>query len=171
MYDLLNYYCDCMHACISDNVVERRISCFNTKQYCTKLQVLMTWLHCQLSSQLHAFCVHVTHHKLKRDAFYLLKCTVLLHGEGAIPMQGPTPDVKLAVMGPNRLALLVHSSFVEASPTVEKAVSCYKADWLLASLLSFCSIQSSLSVCKFRATGKECCEQGHKHVCVWTFDA
>jgi len=74
-------------------------------------------------------------------------------------------------MGPNWLALSVRPCFVEASPTVEKAVSCYRADRLLASLLSFCSIQSSLSVCEFRVTGKERCEQGHKRACVWTFDA
>ena len=42
--------------------------------------------------------------------------------------QGPTPDAKLAAMGLNRLALPVCPCFVEASPTVEKVVSCYKAD-------------------------------------------
>ena len=40
-----------------------------------------------------------------------------------IPMQGPTLDAKLAAMGLNGLALLVRPWFVEASPTVEKAVS------------------------------------------------
>ena len=40
-------------------------------------------------------------------------------------------------------SLLVCLYFVEASPTAEKTVSCYKADWLVASLLSFRSIQSS----------------------------
>jgi len=45
--------------------------------------------------------------------------------------------------------------FVKASPTVEKAVLCYKADQLVASLLSFCSFQSSLAVHEFRATGEE----------------
>ena len=34
---------------------------------------------------------------------------------------------------------------------MEKAVSSYKADQLIASLLSSCSVQSSLTVCKFRA--------------------
>ena len=41
-----------------------------------------------------------------------------------IPTQGPTPDANLAAMG---LASSVCPQFVEASPTVEKAVSCYKA--------------------------------------------
>ena len=45
-----------------------------------------------------------------------------------IPAQGPTLDAKLAAMGQNRLASSVHPCFIEASPTVEKAVSCYKAD-------------------------------------------
>ena len=78
-----------------------------------------------------------------------------------IPMQGATPDVKLAVMGPNRLASSVRPCFVEASPTVEKAISCYKEDRLVASLLSFCSVQSSLAVCEFRTAREECCEPGH----------
>ena len=51
--------------------------------------------------------------------------------------------------------------YVEASPTVEKAVSCYKAHRLVALLLSLRSVQSSLAVCKFRAAGKERCKQGH----------
>ena len=38
-------------------------------------------------------------------------------------------------------SLLVCLYFVEASPTVEKTVSCYKADWLIALLLSFHSVQ------------------------------
>ena len=38
---------------------------------------------------------------------------------------------------------------------MEKAVLCYKADQLVASLLSFCSFQSSLAVHEFRATGEE----------------
>ena len=45
-----------------------------------------------------------------------------------IPAQGPTLDAKLAAMGQNRLASSVHPCFIEASPPVEKAVSCYKAD-------------------------------------------
>ena len=36
-----------------------------------------------------------------------------------MPEQGPTPDAKLAAMGPNRLASSVRPCFVEASPTVE----------------------------------------------------
>jgi len=43
-------------------------------------------------------------------------------------MQGPTPDAKLAAMGLNGLTSSVRQLFIEASPTVEKATSCYKAD-------------------------------------------
>ena len=57
------------------------------------------------------------------------------------------------------------SSLREASPTVEKAISCYKADRLVASLPSFRSVQSALAVRKFRAAGKERCERGHGRVC------
>ena len=63
------------------------------------------------------------------------------------------PDAKLAT----RVHRIVASSElrVKASLTVEKAVSCYIADRLVASLPSFRSIQSSLAVCKFGAAGKE----------------
>ena len=60
----------------------------------------------------------------------------------SIPVQGPAPDAKLAAMGPNRLASSVRPCFVETSPTVEKAVSCYRADQLVSSLL-FPHIQMS----------------------------
>ena len=47
---------------------------------------------------------------------------------------------------PNRLALLLHSCFIEASPTVEKAVTCYEVNRLVASLpqhsVVICSTQS-----------------------------
>ena len=49
---------------------------------------------------------------------------------------------------------------------MEKAVTCCKADQLVASLPSFYSIQSLLAVRKFRAAGEECCKQGHGQVCV-----
>ena len=75
------------------------------------------------------------------------------------------PDAKLAAMGPNRLASSVRPWFVEASPTVEKTVSCYKADRLVASLLSFRSVQSSPTVREFRAARAERCEPGHGQVC------
>ena len=65
-------------------------------------------------------------------------------------MQGPTPNANLAAMGQNRLASLVRQCFIKASPTVEKAVSCYKADRLVASLLSFRSVQSLLAVREFQ---------------------
>ena len=82
-----------------------------------------------------------------------------------IPEQRPTPDAKLAAMGPNRLASSVSPCFVEASPTVEKAVSCYKANQLVASLLSFCSVQSLTVVRKFRAVREERCKPSHGQVC------
>ena len=82
-----------------------------------------------------------------------------------IPVQGPTLDAKLDPMGLNRLASSVHLCFVMASPMVEKAVSCYGADQLVASLLSFCSVQSSLAVREFHAAGEECCKRGHGRVC------
>ena len=68
-------------------------------------------------------------------------------------------------MGLNGLTLSVCQLLVEASPTVEKAASCYKADRLIASLLSFHSIQSSLAVCEFRPAGEERCKRGHGWVC------
>ena len=81
------------------------------------------------------------------------------------PRERAHPDVKLAAMGPNRLASLVCPCFVEASPTVEKAVSCYKADRLVASLLSLRSIQLSPAVREFRAAREERCKPGHGQVC------
>ena len=59
------------------------------------------------------------------------------------------PGCEFSCHGQNRLASSVHQSFIKASPTVEKAVSCYKADRLVASLLSFRSVQSSLAVHEF----------------------
>ena len=64
-------------------------------------------------------------------------------------------------MGPNRLASSVRPCFVEASPTVEKAVSRYKEDRLVDSLLSFRSVQSSPAVREFLAAREERCEPGH----------
>ena len=52
-----------------------------------------------------------------------------------------------------------------ASPTVEKAVLCYRVDLLVASLLSFRSVQSLPAVHEFRAAGEERCEPGHGQVC------
>ena len=68
----------------------------------------------------------------------------------------------VAAMGLNELRLSVRQLFVEASPTVEKAASCYKADRLVASLLSFCSVQSSLAVCEFHAAVEDSCKRGHR---------
>ena len=83
-----------------------------------------------------------------------------------IPEQGPTPDAKLAAIGPNRLASSVRLCFVEASPPVDKAVSCYRADRLVALLLSFHSVQLSPAVHEFRAAREERYEPGHRRVCV-----
>ena len=81
------------------------------------------------------------------------------------------PRCKISYQGvPNRLASSLCLCFVEASPTMEKAVPCYIADRLTALLPSFHSIRSSLAVCKFHAAGEERCEQGHRQVCAWTFD-
>ena len=56
-----------------------------------------------------------------------------------ISMQGPTPDVKLDAMGLNRLASFVRPCFVEASPTVEKNVSCIKCSAVTGSTqISLC---------------------------------
>jgi len=89
-----------------------------------------------------------------------------------IPAQGPTPDAKLAAMQgvPNRLASSLRPCFVEASLTVEKAVSCYKADRLVASLTSFRSVRSSLAVRKF-CTAVEDAANEAADGCVRTFDA
>ena len=65
--------------------------------------------------------------------------------DSTIPTQGSTPDAKLATMGPNRHALSDHPCFIEASLTVEKAVSCYKVHQLVASLLSFRTFSRRLS--------------------------
>ena len=71
-----------------------------------------------------------------------------LHGESAqlFPSKGPPRMRSWQRWG--RIDL--HRRFVRASsrpaPTVEKAVSCYKADQLVASLLSFRSVQSSPAV-------------------------
>jgi len=82
------------------------------------------------------------------------------------PRASVHPDAKLAAMAPNRLASSVRPCFVEASPTVEKAVSWFRADWLVASLLSkFPQRQSSPVVREFHAANEERCEPGHGQVC------
>jgi len=65
----------------------------------------------------------------------------------------------------NQLASLLHLCFIEASLTVEKAVSRYKVDRLVASLTSFRSFWLSLVVCKLCAAEEEHCEWGHERVC------
>ena len=56
---------------------------------------------------------------------------------------------------PGGTASSLRLCFVKASPTVEKAVSCYKANQLIASLPSFHNIQSSLAVHKFHTAGPQ----------------
>ena len=64
---------------------------------------------------------------------------------------------------PNQPASRLRPCFVEASPMVEKAVSCRKADRLVASLPSFHSVHP-LQYCKFHAASEERCEQGYGQV-------
>ena len=66
---------------------------------------------------------------------------------------------------PNQLTLSLCLCFVEASPKVEKAVSCYKADW--PSLVAKFPQRLSLAVSEFWAAGEKCCERGHRRVCVY----
>ena len=81
------------------------------------------------------------------------------------PCTRARPGCKVSCQGvPNRLALLLHPCF-EASPTVEKAVLCYKADRIVASLPSFRNVQLSLAVCKFFAADEERCKRGLGRVC------
>ena len=88
-----------------------------------------------------------------------------------IPAQGPTPDAKLAAMQgvPNRLASSLRPCFVEASLTVEKAVSCYKADWLVASLPIFVAFGRCLQYANFVLQGKNAVNEATVR-CVQTFD-
>ena len=90
--------------------------------------------------------------------------------ESTISTQGPIPDAKLDAMGPNRLASFVRPCFIEASPTVEKNVSCYRADRLVASLLNFCSVQPSLEYANFTMQGKNTANEAMDG-CVQSFDA
>ena len=102
------------------------------------------------------------HSQLKRQNLRVSSCT-----EEVLKWFNYQTGCKVSCQGvPNRLASSLRSCFIEASPTVEKAVTCCKADQLVASLPSFYSIQSWLAVRKFRAAGEECCEQGHGQVCV-----
>ena len=68
------------------------------------------------------------HLQLKRQNLRVGSYTKRCLNGSTIPTQGPTPDANLAAMGQNQLALSVHQCFIKASPTVEKAVLCYKVD-------------------------------------------
>ena len=84
-----------------------------------------------------------------------------------IPTQGPTPDTKLAAMGLNGLPSSVRPWFVEASPTVEKAVSCYKSGPTHSLVAKF--LQHSVVTC---STWISCCRGRTLQTgCVRTFDA
>ena len=88
-------------------------------------------------------------------------------------MQGPTLDAMLAAKGLNRLASLVHCAslcFIEASLTVEKAVSCYKADQLIALLLSFHTFSRCLQYVNFVLQGMNAVNEATDG-CMQTFDA
>ena len=78
-------------------------------------------------------------------------------------MQGPTLDAKLAAMGQNGLASSVCQLFVEASPTVVKAGSCYKADRLAV-------FSRHLQYANFILQGKNAANEA-TNGCVRTFDA
>ena len=71
---------------------------------------------------------------------------------------------------PNRLASSLRPCFVKASPKIEKAVSCYKADRLVAPLPSFRSVRSSLAYANFVLQGKNAANEATDG-CVRTFDA
>ena len=75
------------------------------------------------------------------------------------------PGCEVSCHGTKSTCMSVPSCFVEASLTVEKAILCYKADRLVASLPSFHSIQLSSAEYEFHATGEERCERGHGQVC------
>ena len=83
---------------------------------------------------------------------------------------GPTLDAMLAAKGLNRLASSVRPCFVVASLTVEKVVSCYKADKLIASLLSSCTFSRRLQYTNFMQQGKNTANEATDR-CVRTFDA
>ena len=75
------------------------------------------------------------------------------------------PGCEVSCHGTEWTCIVCWPWFVEASPTVEKAASCYKVNRLVASLLSFRSVQSSLAVREFRAAWEERCKRGHGWVC------
>ena len=76
------------------------------------------------------------------------------------------PGCEVSCQGvPNQLVLSLWPCFVKASPTVEEAVMCYKANQLVGSLPIFRSIQLSFAVREFHAAGEEHCERGHEQVC------
>ena len=80
-----------------------------------------------------------------------------------IPMQGPTPDAKLAAKG---LASSVHPCFVEAKPDSGEGCIVSQSGLTHSLIANFPHVQSSLAVYEFRAAGEERCEQGHRRVWV-----
>ena len=75
------------------------------------------------------------------------------------------PGCKVSCQGEST-CIVTLSVVREVGSTVEKAIMCCKADWLVASLPSFHSVQSSFAICEFCAAWEECCEWGHRQVCV-----
>ena len=69
------------------------------------------------------------------------------------PQARAHPGCKVSCHGTKSTCIVSCPRFVEASSTVEKSVSIYKADQLLASLLNFRSVQLSLAIREFRAAG------------------
>ena len=67
-------------------------------------------------------------------------------------------------------ASLVRPCFVEASSTVEKAISCYKMDRLVGFLLSFRTFSRHLQYANFVLQGKNAANEATDG-CSRTFDA
>ena len=147
--------------CLYRHMAKKKKTAFFSLSYCNQVHNLHQVGPLPYSPEQVLMGAHSSSAKIWGWAVTQRKC---LNGS-TIPEQGPTPDVKLAAMGPNRFASLVRPCFVEASPTVEKAVWCYKVDQLVASLLSFHSVQSSPAVREFRAAREERCEHCHGQVC------
>ena len=78
-----------------------------------------------------------------------------------ITAQGPTPDAKLG----QSTCTVGSSVLCRGQPDSGKSCIVLQRGWLVASLLSFCSVQSSLAVREICAADEELCEQGHGQVC------
>ena len=87
------------------------------------------------------------------------------------PAQVPTPDAKLAARG---YQIGLHRHFVRDSSRPaqqwKKGASCYKADWLVASLPSFWAFSPHLHYANFMLQGKNAVNEATDRF-VQTFDA